>query len=71
MCCTNHILYGDTAPSAMEACNGISDFIPNLCVQLDSFGTYLVISFAETVLIELANAFSKLPFRGTGCQVSW
>jgi hypothetical protein len=31
-------------------------------------GPTLSISFAETVLIELANAFSKLPFRGTGCQ---
>jgi hypothetical protein len=52
----------------MEACNGISDFIPNLCVSLTTASGPTLSSFAETVLIELANAFSKLPFRGTGCQ---
>jgi hypothetical protein len=35
--------------------------------KLYSFGTYLVISFAETVLIELANAFSVTIPR-TGCE---
>jgi hypothetical protein len=57
-----------TAPSAMEACNGISDFILIYVSFTTASGPTLSISFAETVLIELANAFSKLPFRGTGCQ---
>jgi hypothetical protein len=58
--CCNHILNGSTAPNAIDACVGISDFTPNLCVNLTTAsGPTLSISLADIVLMELASAFSK------------